>query len=60
MADGFITPDSAAGIPVSTPLQRVAGRLQKVLPDGWRVEVVAVDDPVTDGRPVLRALPATD
>ncbi|WP_431954104.1 hypothetical protein [Nocardia lijiangensis] len=26
--------------PASTPLHRHAGRLQKVLPPGWRVEVV--------------------
>ncbi|MEU4414390.1 hypothetical protein AB0G00_29205 [Nocardia salmonicida] len=24
----------------STPMQRVAGRLERVLPPGWRVEVV--------------------
>ncbi|WP_067835926.1 hypothetical protein [Nocardia lijiangensis] len=26
--------------PASTPLRRHAGRLQKVLPPGWRVEIV--------------------
>ncbi|MEV0028854.1 hypothetical protein [Nocardia sp. NPDC050793] len=30
----------AEGAVASTPLHRQAGRLQKVLPPGWRVEVV--------------------
>ncbi|MBH0778709.1 hypothetical protein [Nocardia bovistercoris] len=40
---------------VSTPLCRAAGRLQSVLPPGWRVEV-AVEPNAADGRvqPVLR------
>ncbi|GGL38675.1 hypothetical protein [Nocardia jinanensis] len=60
MADGFITPESSGDTPVSTPLHRVAGRLQSALPDGWRVEVVAVEDPMTGDQPVLRALLTTD
>ncbi|WP_054815401.1 hypothetical protein [Nocardia arizonensis] len=40
---------------VSTPLNRAAGRLQSVLPPGWRVEV-AVEPSEPDGRvqPILR------
>ncbi|GAB2648600.1 hypothetical protein [Nocardia goodfellowii] len=39
---------------VSTPLRRAAGRLEAVLPPGWRVEVV---DPQTpDGQPALRVV----
>ncbi|MFI9507019.1 hypothetical protein [Nocardia sp. NPDC052566] len=38
----------------STPLRRAAGRLQAVLPPGWRVEVV--DAPGRDGQPVLRVV----
>ncbi|WP_327149148.1 hypothetical protein [Nocardia sp. NBC_01329] len=60
MADGYITPEPSDGMPASTPLHRAAGRLQSALPDGWRVEVVAVDDPLTGEQPVLRALLATD
>ncbi|MFC6011423.1 hypothetical protein [Nocardia lasii] len=39
----------------STPLHRVAGRLERVLPPGWRVEVV--DLPArgeVSAQPVLR------
>lgn len=42
---------------VSTPLKRAAGRLQAVLPPGWRVEIV--DAPTTngsDGQPILRVV----
>lgn len=61
MADGYLIPEPSDDIPVSTSLRRVAGRLQSALPDGWRVEVVAVDDPLTGvDQPVLRALLATD
>ncbi len=41
----------------STPLQRVASRLERVLPPGWRVEVV--DLPARGevaAQPVLRVL----
>ncbi|NUP27619.1 MAG: hypothetical protein HOQ36_04875 [Nocardia sp.] len=59
MADGYVPPVFSADTAVSTPLHRVAGRLQSALPDGWCVEVV--DDPLTGGeQPVLRALPAID
>ncbi|MFQ6329517.1 hypothetical protein ACLMAL_25745 [Nocardia sp. CWNU-33] len=43
----------------STPLRRAAGRLQAVLPPGWRVEIV--DTPTVGGRdhqPVLRVVMA--
>ncbi|MET8427383.1 hypothetical protein [Nocardia sp. NPDC004860] len=39
----------------STPMQRAAGQLQRVLPPGWRVEVVEATYPtVRKGQPVLR------
>ncbi|AFU06098.1 hypothetical protein [Nocardia brasiliensis] len=46
---------------LSTPLRRAAGRLQAVLPPGWRVEIV--DAPGLTGResePVLRVVMPTD
>ncbi|PXX65439.1 hypothetical protein DFR70_104503 [Nocardia tenerifensis] len=45
----------------STPLRRAAGRLQAVLPPGWRVEIV--DAPTLTGRhsePVLRVVMPAD
>ncbi|MFC4374044.1 hypothetical protein ACFO5K_07990 [Nocardia halotolerans] len=45
----------------STPMQRVAGRLESVLPPGWRVEVV--DLPAKGqvaAQPVLRVLMPQD
>ncbi|WP_431968338.1 hypothetical protein [Nocardia sp. bgisy134] len=44
----------AASAPVSTPLHRHAGRLQKALPPGWRVEVV--DTQIQPGRDDTAAL----
>ncbi|MEV6063909.1 hypothetical protein [Nocardia asteroides] len=39
----------------STPLQRVAGRLQTALPPGWRVDVVDLPPRgQVAGQPVLR------
>jgi hypothetical protein len=38
----------------STPLRRAAGRLQAVLPPGWRVDIV--DAPGHDRQPVLRVV----
>ncbi|WP_194817884.1 hypothetical protein [Nocardia sp. XZ_19_385] len=38
----------------STPLRRAAGRLEAVLPPGWRVEVVDAQTP--DGQPALRVV----
>ncbi|MGV9663371.1 hypothetical protein ACWDUL_18320 [Nocardia niigatensis] len=39
----------------STPMQRAAGQLQRVLPPGWRVEVAEASYPtVRKGQPVLR------
>ncbi|MEV0249562.1 hypothetical protein AB0H76_23380 [Nocardia sp. NPDC050712] len=38
----------------STPLRRAAGRLEAVLPPGWRVEVVGAHIP--DGQPALRVV----
>ncbi|MEV6277245.1 hypothetical protein [Nocardia sp. NPDC051832] len=38
----------------STPLRRAAGRLEAVLPPGWRVEVVDARTP--DGQPTLRVV----
>ncbi|MEU3009415.1 hypothetical protein [Nocardia asteroides] len=39
----------------STPLQRVAGRLQSALPPGWRVDVVDLPPRgQVAGQPVLR------
>lgn len=59
MADEFMTPEFAYGAPISTPLRREAGRLRAVLPAGWRVDVVATDDPARSDEPVVRALPVT-
>ncbi|MFJ9368511.1 hypothetical protein ACIRRA_29370 [Nocardia sp. NPDC101769] len=40
---------------VSTPMQRAASQLQRVLPPGWRVEVVEATYPTArKGQPVLR------
>ncbi|NNH74413.1 hypothetical protein HLB23_31970 [Nocardia uniformis] len=55
--EAFVFPEIAdiAPISASTPLQRAAGKLQRALPPGWRVEVV--EGPRRDGRtgqPVLR------
>lgn len=42
---------------VSTPLRRAAGRLQAVLPPGWRVEVVdAPGAPEGEREPILRVV----
>ncbi|MGW6336528.1 hypothetical protein [Nocardia rhamnosiphila] len=60
MADEFMIPKSSDGVPVSTPLRRAAGRMRAVLPDGWRVDVVVTGDPAHGGKPVIRAMPATD
>ncbi|MCX4096322.1 hypothetical protein [Nocardia sp. alder85J] len=39
----------------STPLHRAAGRLQAVLPPGWRVDVVDIAKRHDDGpQPILR------
>ncbi|GEM34517.1 hypothetical protein NN3_55240 [Nocardia neocaledoniensis NBRC 108232] len=39
----------------STPMQRVAGRLQRALPPGWRVDVVDLPPRgQVAGQPVLR------
>lgn len=59
--DAFVLPEltELASIPVSTPMQRAAGQLQKVLPPGWQVEVVA--SPSRSDRknqPVLRLVVA--
>ncbi|GGN98572.1 MULTISPECIES: hypothetical protein [Nocardia] len=41
----------------STPLQRVAGRLQRALPPGWRVDVVDLPPRgQVAGQPVLRVV----
>ncbi|WP_063062348.1 hypothetical protein [Nocardia sienata] len=60
MAEKLMTPEASDGVPVSTPLRREAGRLRAVLPDGWRVDVVASGDPAQGDEPVVRAVPATD
>lgn len=60
MADGFIAPESPGDVPVSTPVHRAAGQLRSALPAGWRVEVVDAEDDSQCGRPILRALLATD
>ncbi|MGW0183681.1 hypothetical protein [Nocardia sp. NPDC003345] len=60
MADAFIAPESPGDVPVSTPLHRAAGQLQSALPAGWQVEVVDAEDASPYGRPILRALLATD
>ncbi|MBL1073016.1 hypothetical protein JK358_01275 [Nocardia sp. 2] len=54
--DAFILPEltELGPMPVSTPMRRAASQLQKVLPPGWRVEVVAV--PPRPGRGDLPAL----
>ncbi|APA95115.1 hypothetical protein [Nocardia seriolae] len=42
---------------IGTPMQRAANQLQRVLPHGWRVEVVEATYPtVRNGQPVLRLL----
>ncbi|MTE14757.1 hypothetical protein [Nocardia aurantiaca] len=42
---------------VSTPMQRAAIQLQRVLPPGWRVEVLEATYPtVRKGQPVLRLM----
>ncbi|ONM46580.1 hypothetical protein [Nocardia donostiensis] len=45
-----------AGPPASTPLRRVAGRLQSVLPRGWCVEVVDGPERGRGSQPILRVL----
>ena len=44
----------------STPLRRAAGRLQAVLPPGWRVEIADAPNipgsPCGGGQPVLRVV----
>ncbi|MFD7847780.1 hypothetical protein ACFV4K_33250 [Nocardia sp. NPDC059764] len=46
---------------ISTPMQRAAGQLQRVLPPGWRVEVVEATYPtVRKGQPALRLRVPTD
>ncbi|MGW4354017.1 hypothetical protein ACWELJ_18210 [Nocardia sp. NPDC004582] len=46
---------------ISTPMQRAAGQLQRVLPPGWRVEVVEATYPtVRKGQPALRLLMPQD
>ncbi|WP_067694882.1 hypothetical protein [Nocardia jejuensis] len=46
-------------MPVSTPMQRAASQLQRVLPPGWRVEVAEVPPPSDRlGQPVLRLVPS--
>jgi hypothetical protein len=54
MADeGFGRNESAR--PVSTPLHRAAGRLQAMLPPGWRVDVVETpSEPGQIAEPSLR------
>ncbi|WP_406234467.1 hypothetical protein [Nocardia sp. NBC_01009] len=42
----------------STPLRRAAGRLQAVLPPGWRVEIVDTPAGGRDHRLVLRVVMA--
>lgn len=55
--DSFVIPaiTGISPVPASTPLQRAAGKLQRALPPGWRVEIV--EGPRQDGgigQPVLR------
>ncbi|RJO76820.1 hypothetical protein D5S18_11325 [Nocardia panacis] len=54
-ASDDMTLDTLAGIDstVSTPLRRAAGRLEAVLPPGWRVDVVDAPDA---GESVLRVV----
>ncbi|QLY27531.1 hypothetical protein [Nocardia huaxiensis] len=55
--DAFILPEltGLAPAPASTPMHRAASQLQKVLPPGWRVEVVAVPPrPGRKDQPALR------
>ncbi|WP_433196611.1 hypothetical protein ACQP1G_44755 [Nocardia sp. CA-107356] len=63
---GPLTVPQVAGIELataSTPLRRAAGRLQAVLPPGWRVEIVDTpgphgisSEPGKDRQPVLRVV----
>ncbi|WP_067571937.1 hypothetical protein [Nocardia acidivorans] len=55
--DDFVLPEMTgiASAMASTPMQRAANQLQKVLPPGWRVEVVASSQGTARrGQPVLR------
>ncbi|MFE6863297.1 hypothetical protein [Nocardia sp. NPDC057668] len=57
----LILPELAdlAPLSTSTPMQRAANQLQKVLPPGWQVEVVAA--PLRSerrGQPALRLIEA--
>ncbi|AYF79260.1 hypothetical protein D7D52_21540 [Nocardia yunnanensis] len=46
---------------ISTPMQRAAGQLARVLPPGWRVEVAEATYPtVRQGQPVLRLMMPED
>ncbi|MGW4530578.1 hypothetical protein ACWEOI_06470 [Nocardia sp. NPDC004340] len=58
LVDEFSDTDSPVS---STPMQRAAGQLQRVLPPGWRVEVVEATYPtVRKGQPALRLLVPAD
>ncbi|MFI6871287.1 hypothetical protein [Nocardia sp. NPDC050406] len=57
--DAFVLPAITGISPVSasTPMHRAAGKLQRALPPGWRVEVV--EGPRRNGQagqPVLRVV----
>ncbi|WP_330184346.1 hypothetical protein OHB26_12545 [Nocardia sp. NBC_01503] len=55
--DDFVLPEltGVASVSASTPMQRAANQLQKVLPPGWQVEVVESSQGTARlGQPVLR------
>lgn len=57
--DDFVLPELAEldAMPISTPMQRAASQLRKVLPPGWEVEVAEATYPTArTGRPALRLL----
>ncbi|WP_327142742.1 hypothetical protein [Nocardia sp. NBC_01327] len=59
--DSFIFPEFTESpvVPASTPMQRAAGQLQRVLPPGWQVEVVeSTRGAARKGQPVLRLVVA--
>ncbi|MFI1915579.1 hypothetical protein [Nocardia sp. NPDC020380] len=48
-------------VPISTPMQRAASQLARVLPPGWKVEVAEATYPTArKGQPALRLVMPED